>query len=324
MLVTLLLVLGLVTLLIMVDEKMEHWHLKKQHSQLVIWDATRIARGRAWARQNRLNVCFIARDCEASLRANIPVLEAWGALFGAYRVVAFENDSRDGTRDAIKEWAASNPRVKLLSCSEEKHCKLAHATGYSSGQFSKNRIQKMGEYRERYLDELRNHAHDPYELTMVVDIDLDLGTVPHQGLLSALAIPYRWDAIFHNGRSNVPGTFGMLTVPYDAMAYESDNKTHSQIPTLLQMMQNYINLLSVYSRHLTFTRVGSGFNGIALYKTDSLLRSSYLNDGTPLCEHVVLHAPMKDKYASSEWVGYHARQGDGSVFKQIWNTLKGR
>ena len=54
---------------------------------------------------------LLARDCRDNLERNIVrVLEA-GSFFSDYRVVVYENDSKDGTDDLIRKWAAENDKV---------------------------------------------------------------------------------------------------------------------------------------------------------------------------------------------------------------------
>ena len=163
----------------------------------------------------------------------------------------------------------------------------------------------MGAYRERYLDYLRE-LDEPFELTMVIDIDLNIASTMIEGLLSALAIPHDWDAIFHNGRISVPGTFGMATCPYDGLAFEEIGYEKSKIPKVVQAMKTKAKMYSTYNQDEKFVPVKSAFNGLALYKTDKMLKGTYKNDGQPFCEHCVLHDSMDNKYASREWLGYYA------------------
>ena len=130
----------------------------------------------------------------------------------------------------------------------------------------------------------------------------------------------------------MPGTFGCLTVPYDAMAFEAaaDPRTApGAVPVsgpgfLWWLMCWYARSHRVYGGSARFVPVHSAFKGLALYKTRSLAAASYRNDGSAVCEHVVLHAALPNKYASRDWISYQPRQGDGRIFKQIRNALRGR
>ena len=54
-------------------------------------------------------VCGIVRDAEKGLRNNIPVIKNVISKFADYRVIMFENDSKDRTKELLKEWMASDP-----------------------------------------------------------------------------------------------------------------------------------------------------------------------------------------------------------------------
>ena len=303
------------------DEHIEEWHLDRLRSRSIKWDTEAVTRGRRVAATSSINFCFIARDCADAVRRNIDVIEGWGTRFAQYRVVAFENDSEDDTREVLRHWARNNNRVVLLECPAVSECRFSEKRGYTLGQFSHSRIQKMGNYRERYLNAVRN---SDFEFTMVIDIDIDLPGVPIEGMYHALSKTDDWDAIFHNGRVAIPGTWGTLTIPYDAMAFEAEGDM-SKITGFVawKMLRNYWRLRRVYASG-DFVRVQSAFNGLALYRTSALRNASYKNDGSVICEHNVLHARMTNKFACAPWIGYHLKQGDGSVLKQARNLFLGR
>ena len=52
-------------------------------------------------------VCSIVRNAEKGLRRNVPVVKALCRRFGDYRVVVYENDSTDGTKEVLREWMVS-------------------------------------------------------------------------------------------------------------------------------------------------------------------------------------------------------------------------
>ncbi len=85
-------------------------------------------------------------------------------------------------------------------------------------------------------------------------------------------------------------------------------------------MKNNILYTRLYASG-DFVRVQSAFNGLALYRTSALRNASYKNDGSVVCEHKVLHAGMTNKFGCASWIGYHTKQGDGSVIKQALNSL---
>ncbi len=308
-------------IVVILDESLEGLHLQSQQKQIPLLNNKAVNEGYSFASTKSITICCLARDCYTSITINKQPIKRIGKCFAKYKVVVFENDSRDGTRECIKDWCKEDENVHLLNCPEHCECQLNTVPGYTMGQFSKARISKMGNYRQRYVDYVDNHRTD---FTLVVDIDLDLAAVPIDGLMYSLHHMNKQsecDAFFINARSNVPGTFGLVTVPYDALAFERVNYRDEGLPIIVDVLLKYVFMYHTFAQPQPLVRVDSAFNGIALYKTDSFVRCSYTNDGSPKCEHCVLHAGMKNKFAATQWITYQSRQGDGSVLKQIWNTF---
>lgn len=308
-----------ILLFVYLDEQFEEYYLKLWRRKKHVWDDEKMNSGRNIAAKSGINFCMLARDCRESIEKNTLIIEEWGNLFEDYRVIIFENDSVDGSRDSIRKWASMNNKVKLIECDEFLDCKLKERTGYGLGALSKARIEKMGKYREKYLEEIRN---SDFEYSMVIDVDLDLSSVPINGLLTSLAIPGDWDALFHNGRVTIPGTMGTFTIPYDTLAFEKYNTTVKKNgDVFFNPFVAFLHMFLIYGKG-EVVRVNSAFNGLALYRTKAMKTGSYINSGSDICEHNVLHASMKNKYTSPSWIGYYSRQGDGSIIKQTVNYFK--
>ena len=60
-------------------------------------------------------IAALARDCEDSLRANIPVIEELRTKFLWSQVVVVENDSIDGTKELLNEWKIIYDKVNIIS-----------------------------------------------------------------------------------------------------------------------------------------------------------------------------------------------------------------
>ena len=60
-------------------------------------------------------ICSIVRDAERGLRHNIPVIKEFCKLVKDYKILIFENDSKDKTKEIIKQWAREDKRVVVFS-----------------------------------------------------------------------------------------------------------------------------------------------------------------------------------------------------------------
>ncbi len=129
-----------------------------------------------------------------------------------------------------------------------------------------------------------------------------------------------------NGRSNIPGTFGLITVPYDAMAFSEKSRSQkikkNSMNYISTLIRNYIKLYIIGSSKEDLIPVLSVFNGFAIYRTSALQNSTYKNNGNVVCEHNVLHKNMDKLFICHKLLSYQPRQGDGSVIKQVYNCFK--
>ena len=52
----------------------------------------------------RVIICSIVRNAEDGLRKNIPVIDKLCSYFKDYDIVVYENDSKDKTKEILKNW----------------------------------------------------------------------------------------------------------------------------------------------------------------------------------------------------------------------------
>ena len=51
-------------------------------------------------------ICGVCRDVANQLPSTIKIIEGLGAKFRSYRVIVYENNSTDATKDILKNWQA--------------------------------------------------------------------------------------------------------------------------------------------------------------------------------------------------------------------------
>lgn len=259
----------------------------------------------------------LARNVHTRIRKNIQNCVLLGSFFVAYKVILFENDSNDGTRQIIREMAVSNPNIQLIECKSNKDCRFDERDLYEYGLMNENRIDRMAFFRNVYLS-IVYQKFPTYDYLCIVDMDMD-GTIPIHGLRHALSCPFEWSCICANGRSGIPGTFGMLDSMYDAMALcltESDveaSKRNNR--SFRHLLGKYLRLM--YMSHFDrgigdgFVPVLSAFNGVAIYKLKDIHGMYYKKGYT--CEHISLHDQMvhanKKIFIDLHFTLYFGRQG---------------
>lgn len=239
----------------------------------------------------------LARNVGKKIQERIQNCVVIGSMFSSYKVIIFENDSNDNTRTLVKNISHSNPNILLIDCKGYDDCKFNQCDLYEYGIMNKNRIDRMTFFRNVYMTIIHN-SFSSYDYLCVLDFDID-GIIPLNGIIHALNCPFDWSCICANGRSSVPGTFGMMTTMYDAMAYCSSEKdiqeAKSNTRGMSHLFQKYLKLMWLSQLQTTKDKTGfvpvlSAFNGLALYRMKDI-HNLYYQEGYS-CEHISLHEQL--------------------------------
>ena len=252
-------------------------------------------------KDKKIVFCGLARNVEQNIKKNIENCVLLGSFFQDYKIILFENDSHDDTRDIIKNM--TNPNIVLIECDGNPDCHFGTRELYEYGLMNPNRIDKMALYRNLYLHVVYSkYAH--YDYMCVLDFDVE-GVISIHGLQHAIKCPFDWSCICANGRSGIPGTFGLLDTMYDGMAFAMDKNDLQQSKqgnrSLLHLIYKYLKLLKL--SHLnnsndinSFLPILSAFNGFAIYKIKDILEIYYHYGYS--CEHISFHEQLlsRNKY----------------------------
>lgn len=166
-------------------------------------------------------------------------------------LVLFENDSNDGTRQALQAWADQEARrdqpgytVDLMSCGEKNpNCELGIMDRYDNMNLFANPtasgVGKLGEFRQILLEYiLKKEEYNDYSHMAILDVDLGTSISP-LGLLHTLGLEngIAQDNVVASASSQVwPGTMGTIIPPYDLSAFrpKEDDKINKKVRTLHQ------------------------------------------------------------------------------------------
>jgi hypothetical protein len=269
-----------------------------------------VNKGKILAKKRKIVICGLGRNIETNISNIRQKTEFIGEQFEDYKIVCFENDSEDDSRNLLKKWVKENNKVHLLKCEPDPDCKLKKKKGYELGSLSKNRIDNMIYYREQYMTYVKNNLSD-YDYMMVIDFDLD-GNQCMDGLFHTIALEDKWDAVFINGKISLFGTFGILTAAYDALAFVSINDKVSRKSSTYTITKKFIEQ-NINTNGYKLIPVKSAFNGYGLYKIKSIINCSY--NGNEACEHINLANCMINNgcklYINPLWTGYFDYHGTG-------------
>lgn len=268
-------------------------------------------------------VCGIVRDAERGLKANIPVVRSFCDCCKDWRVVMFENDSKDRTKDLLAEWQGlMGERINAICKDTDGSRTIPRAGEVTVNRFfSRQRIEKMNRLRNQYLEYVEKQGWNPDYLVVV---DLDVAQLNLGGILSTFAHDREWDAVTAFGYSTSPRLRRRYHDTYALTLWEDRNKPQTEEMTVRLADE----LGKVYPTD-DWIRVASAFGGLAIYKYAVIkgLRYEVVSNDDPRVEvrseHVGLYKQMMahghDKFYINPAMQLHYQR---VTWKIVWNTIK--
>lgn len=268
---------------------------------------------------------ILMRNVSFNFEALKKRLEGLGQYFLDYRVIVFENDSTDCTRELITQWQGQNKKIILLDCChyDACNCRLSIKNLHHFGMRSAKRTEKMRLYRQEILNHVHAHFQN-FDYYCILDSDIP-GGLYLPGFLSTFSGDMDWDAVFARGLTTLP--FSTKLYLYDGYAFISGDHDFEY------STGNY-DELHVQNKHLDtkniidadWIRSKSGFNGMAIFKIPSLYACNYYNDVQYKCEHIDLYYSMHkhqfDKiYFNPALIIFAGHQGQDRI-KEIFASPK--
>jgi hypothetical protein len=232
-----------------------------------------IQRGRELMSKSTVVFCGLCRDVRLFLPRTAAQIEKLGSMFREYRIVLYENDSVDATRDFLADWQSLNPRLDVIVETHvaKKHLRTRSLDRAAWMAFCRNR------YRERVVSK-----YGDFDYVVVVDTDLPGG--------------WSFDGVAHTfGHDNwdLVGSYGIKRRPvhqqnefpflhFDVWAF------HPAVGTKARKLVNHNEL--ILHRGEPMLPVESSFGGLGIYRTECMRAAEY---GGSDCEHVVFHNRLR-------------------------------
>ena len=230
-------------------------------------------RGYRTMRKRRVIITGLARNVADVLPKTMARMERLGRLFADYRVVLYENDSTDGTRQSLKDWCQRDHRVTLLT--EIRHDPVNRSIRCLQ------RAARMAYYRNQYHAHIAEH-HADYDDVIIIDTDL-CGGWSYDGIANTFGHE-NWDFV---------GAYGLIyrrigrdpnyVRHYDAWAFRQHDDYRPMTTKTVNGM--------LWDRGEPLVPVTSCFGGVGVYRTEAFLAGKY--DGGD-SEHIALHRSMRE------------------------------
>jgi hypothetical protein len=235
-------------------------------------------------------IVALARDCEKFINSDIYALKKATYFFNNVHWLIIESDSSDKTSELLHTLSNNISNFRFITL------------GNLSNKMPK-RTSRIAHCRNKYLDEITNNVlYKGIDYVMVADIDGMNNKLTPDGLLSCWK-RNDWDVC----TANQAGPY------YDIWALRHKEWCPGDCWSEFNFLQDkglsYRDALfsAIHSRMITISEdepwieVDSAFGGLAVYKKKSLQNTVYIGldkDGEEVCEHVHLHAQIKESGGS--------------------------
>lgn len=151
--------------------------------------------------EQKVIICGVCKDVEKRLPHSIKIVEKIGSLFEDYKVIVFENNSEDLTKEVLFDWIRKNHKVKVI------------LDNWSNEDLDKCIINKMDDgsyFKPELIAKARNVVMDVLEdadfekdyegFNYVIWIDLDFVLEPdYNGFVDTFVSSKEWDMVSANG-----------------------------------------------------------------------------------------------------------------------------
>jgi len=205
-------------------------------------------------------ICGVVKNVERVIEPNIRHALETGSNFEKFKLVIYENNSTDNTKQILNKYA-TNPDVRIICEDIEGFDKKENNTIWAytevTGSDHPCRIEHICNARNRLLAEINKSEYDEFTHVIMIDLDSKGWSIP--GILNSFKLPHEWDVIFANSPSY-----------YDYYALRT-----SFFPFGPEIVGESFWRLPSYKFNNQLIPVFSAFNGIGIYKKDIFKKYKY-------------------------------------------------
>lgn len=211
-------------------------------------------------------ICGTCKNVEPFLQNDFQNIEALGNHFEDYFAVISENNSSDNTPSILKNWAKNNSRAMVISEHLTRDQLLEGALCFDKDE-NPSRMENIARARNRLLEVVRQSQFDDYDFVIMADLDFRHGW-PINEIVRTIRDKgdQDWDCVTANGISG--------RSYYDRYAFR-DNSFPFGPELLGEPWWQNLGRTPIQFQGDKWVPVYSAFGGLAIYKRNSLIESSY-------------------------------------------------
>lgn len=226
----------------------------------------------------KILICGVIKNGAKGFSTVKHYAEEVGSKFLDYRVIVYENNSTDNTKELYSSWAEENPKVIFIS--EDL-----------TQEFIDNFTPKKGDYRTEFIARARNivldrafHVEfDDFKYHIMVDLD-SFQSWPTEAIINTIEQPKKeWDAVCANGSYDLYALRGEgFKINYNVLK----DSWFEALPAIGYKLKK-----SLQKGH--WLRVESAFGGLVIYKRNSINECRY----SGLLNSLYLDKLIRDDYS---------------------------
>lgn len=261
----------------------------------------RVNNGKSFMKDNKVIICGLLRDKQNIIPSIKNRCYELVKSFNDYQILIVENDSKDNTRQELLNWNKEDSKVWILGNGiNANECKLNLPKTCTSKPATCDRIKKMSDLRNIYMDTIKEHFHN-FNFIIVIDMDLD----------GDLYIDSICDTFYYLKNKNVDG----ITCSgfekyhfhyYDSFAYvDLDEKYiwESEKEKTDHDNNVFYHKTREFTKSMKMKKVLSAFGGFCIYQLGSIINLRYnYSAGKYSCEHAHLNVHLKNFYLNPRMV----------------------
>lgn len=197
-------------------------------------------------------ICGTVKNVGNLLKPNLDLAIKTGELFNKYKIVIYENNSTDNTKNILQQYT-TNTHFTIISedidiLSKEKSVLWSYME--ITGNNHPCKIEHLSNARNRLIEEINKIQDYSY----VIMIDFDSNGWQLEGIIDSLSKRENWDAIF----ANSPEYYDYYALRTTVLPFGPEFIGETFWRNINQLKINSPELISVYS----------AFNGIGIYKKE--------------------------------------------------------
>lgn len=224
-------------------------------------------------------ICGIGKNIQTTIQNVLQSATELGSKFIDYRIIIYENNSKDKSKKFLNKWAKRDPHVILISEDLDKR-ELAE-------QFQMkvyNRTEAIARARNIVLDIAKQDRYEDYKYVIWVDLDIPKAWDVANIIDTILHPEQEWDAVLANGAYDLFA----LRDPEFPIGFELIGEEHT----------NHVDEIwarLVLDPNGPWRPVYSAFGGLGIYKRNAIKNCRYSGIVTKDLERVV-HQWLKEAY----------------------------